>query len=893
MKWFLGRRANKAEIDADIDDYLAEKTEALIAAGASPEEARHQARREFGNVTLAKELSSEEWNWGVAERIISDIRYALRSLLRNPAFAATAVLTLALGIGANAAIFSLLHAVILRALPVPSAEQLRLFSVIRNQKVDESIFSFPVLREMQAAVGDKAGLAAFASIARMKSVGTHGEDQQVNAQLVSGNFFDVMGVKAQAGHLLSVSDDDLTGAHPAVMSDAYWAKHYADDLSIVGKSLILNDTPVTIVGVAGRGFFGVSPGSRPDFWLPLSAQHDVRYNQNVWNSNGDSSKSFLPQWHMRWLSLVARIYDAREEPRVASVVNQVYGRDMQREVKNGWDDPVEIRTMLQSKVRLDAGDKGMGDLRSRFSEPLTVLMCAAGLVLLIASVNLASLALARVIARRKEIAVRCSIGATRGRIISQFLTEVLVLSITGGLVAIPVAQGATKLLMRWASNGDPMPLDVGLDTSMLLFVLLASIVAGLVFGLLPALEAINFPLADAMKTHASAVRGMRLPWGRTLIAIQVMFSFVLLTGAVLFVRTFMNYANVQLGFVPEHVLSVYVDPLAAHYSTDQLLPAYHRVLENLRSIPGVQAAAFSSNCGLARGCRSTSGIEIEGKPGQNQSMQENYVNPEYFSTVGLRLVAGRLFSNHDLSPRPVLAVINAAAAKKFYPGVSPLGHHFKDGKTLFEIVGVLADARVNDVHEEAEPMAYYSLEQSPQYSRSLEVRAQGDPKTLEQLIRAAIHASAPTLPVMEVKLLTEQVSSNLLRERLVARLASTFAALALGLACLGVYGVLSYAISRRTSELGIRLALGAEASSVRWMVLREALSVILIGLGLGIPAAIAATKLIRGLLYGLSAGDPTSMGLGALALLSIGFMAAFVPAWRASRVDPNVALRYE
>jgi predicted lysophospholipase L1 biosynthesis ABC-type transport system permease subunit len=252
-----------------------------------------------------------------------------------------------------------------------------------------------------------------------------------------------------------------------------------------------------------------------------------------------------------------------------------------------------------------------------------------------------------------------------------------------------------------------------------------------------------------------------------------------------------------------------------------------------------------------------------------------------------------LFTNHDLAPKPMLAVINAIAARKFYPGVNPLGRHFGGAKNPFEVIGVLADARVNDIHDEAEPMAYYSLEQSPQYSRSLMVRVEGDPMALEQAIRSSLRESAPTLPVMDVKVLTEQVGSNLLRERLVARLASAFAVLALGLACLGVYGVLSYAISRRTSELGIRLALGAEAGSVRWMVLREALAVILIGLGLGIPVAIAASRFIRGLLYGLSAGDPTSMGMGAVALLCIGFMAAFVPAWRASRVDPNVALRYE
>jgi predicted permease len=891
MRW-LRRRANKSEIDADIENHLAEKTEALIASGLSPEEARLRTRRDFGNVTLLKELSGDEWSWGMIEQILRDIRYAFRSLRRNPAFAATAILTLALGIGANAAIFNLLHAVILRALPVPAAEQLRLFKVVGPQKDAESIFSFPVLSQMQAATTGKAAIAGFSAISPMKA----GESEQVDTQLVSGNFFETLRVKAQAGRLLNAADDKLTGAYPAVLSDAYWSKRFGRDPGVIGQSINLNNTPVTVVGVAARSFFGLSPGNRPDFWLPLAAQFDLRYRRNVWNSNGDSAKPFLPQPAIRWLSIVARIYNPGSEQSTISSVNQIYLLDMQREVKGWTNDPAGARDLLQSRIHLLAGEKGLGVLRERFSAPLTVLMCAAGMVLLIASVNLASLALARVIARRKEIAVRCSIGATRGKIIGQFVTEILILSLMGGAAAVPVALGASRLLVRWASNGDPMPLDIGLDPAVLLFVLLASVAAGFIFGLLPALEAINFPLADAMKAHASAVKGMRLPWGRTLIAIQVMFSFVLLTGAVLFVRTFMNYASIDLGFTPEHVLSVQVDPLGAHYTTDQLLPAYHRVLERIRDIPGVQSASFAE-CGLATGCQSVSGIQLQLHPGGNYSIQSNTVSPGYSSTVGLRLLSGRWFSQHDLAKKPVLAVINSEAAREFFPGVNPLGQYYGYGREAneFEVVGVVADARVNDLHDKARPMAYYSLEQSPDadYARSLEVRAQGDPRAVEQSIRSAIREAAPTLPVVKVKLLTERVSGNLLREMLVAKLASAFAALALALACLGVYGVLSYAITRRTSEIGIRLALGAEAASLRWMVLREALAVILMGLALGIPVAIGATRLVRGLLYGLSAGDPASIGMGAVTLLVIGFLAAFIPAWRASRVDPNVALRHE
>ena len=521
-------------------------------------------------------------------------------------------------------------------------------------------------------------------------------------------------------------------------------------------------------------------------------------------------------------------------------------------------------------------------------------MAAAGMVLLIASVNLASLALARVIARRKEIAIRCSIGATRGRIISQFITEVFILSVIGGTFALPVALGASQILTHWASSGDPIPLDIGMDAPLLLFILAASVIAGFLFGLLPAIEAMNFPLADAMKAHASSVKGMRLPWGRTLIAIQVMFSFVLLTGAVLFVRTFMNYASINLGFTPEHVLSIQVDPLGAHFTTEQLLPAYHQILDRVKAIPGVRSASVADR-GLDAGGTSSSGFRIQGRPVGDQNINSSNVSPEYFSTVGMRLLSGRFFDYHDVGKKPVYAVINATAARELFAGMSPIGQHFGDGGDTahYEVIGIVADARVVNVHQLPVPTAYYSMEQQPDFARVIDIRTDADPKSIEQVIRAAIHEAAPTLPVMKVTLLTSQVSSNLLREKLVARLASAFAALALALACLGVYGVLSYAVTRRTPELGIRLALGAETSSVRWMVLREALAVILIGLGFGIPVALGVTRLVRGLLYGISAGDPATLALGALALLGIGFLAAFFPAWRASRVDPNVALRYE
>lgn len=887
------RRANRREIEADIDAFLAEKADALVKDGLSPEEARQRARREFGNVTLAKELSREQWSWRPVEQWASAARYALRSLRRNPGFTATVLLTLGVGIGTNAAIFNLLHAVVLRSLPVPDAQQLRLLSVVRNGKDDEAIFSYPILVEMQTVLGDKAGAAGYSSIAPMRANIGNGDSEQAGVQLVSGNFFRVLGVTSQAGRLLSVQDDTTNGTYPTVISGAYWSSRYGRDPSVIGRTVTLNDTSVTIVGVAPDSFFGLQPGSRPAYWLPVSAQHDLRYQRNFWNSNGNAAKSFMTQPEIRWLSVVARIRDSRLEPWIATAINQVYGRDMQREVR-GWDDPVQIKTLLHSTVRLNSGDKGLGDLRRRFAAPLMVLMCAAGVVLLIACLNLASLSLARVTARRKEIAVRCSLGAGRTVIAGHFVTETLLLSLAGGALAIPVALGASQILLRWASNGNPMPLNLNIDVPVLLFAGVTAFLAGSAFGLAPACYALKIDLSEAMKTQSASVKGMQLPWGRTLIAAEVAFSAILLTGAVLFVRTFLNYTDIALGFSAEHVLTVQVDPMGAHMATGQLLPVYHRVLDQLKELPDVHSAAFAT-CGLAQGCKGISGIRVAGRPTEDRSMQENIVTPGYFATVGMRLLSGRFFNEHDLGKKPALAVINATAAKLYFGDANPIGRRFGYGKDIehFEIAGIVADGRVNNVHEAPMPMAYYSLEQAPTYATSLEIRVLGKAERMEAAVKNAIRQAAPEFPVIRLKPLTELVGSDLLRERLIARLASAFALLALALACLGLYGVLSYATTRRTSEIGIRLALGAQEGDVRWMILREALMLIGVGLTMGIPAAVAVMKLVRGLLYGVSVEDPGSILVGVLSLLLIGSAAALFPAWRASRVDPNVALRCE
>lgn len=888
--WHLFRRkANQAEIDEEIEAFLAEKTEALMAEGMTRQEASERARREFGNVTLAKELSRAEWRFGRLEQAWDSIRYALRSLARNPGFAATVVLTLGVGIGINAAIFNLLHAVVLRSLPVRDAQELRLFSVVAERNQDAS-FSYPVLTEMQRATAGKASIAAFSSNGQAMARVAGSELRETDLQLVSGNFFDVAGVTPQAGRLLNADDDRASGTYPAVISGAYWSREFGRSPRAIGQSISLNDAPVTIVGVAADSFFGMRPGTRPDFWLPVSAQQDVRYRDNFWNSNGDSNKPFMLQAQIRWLTFLARVESVPAEQAATAAINAVHHRDMEREV-HGRNDPVEIKSLAGSRVRLDAGEKGLSDLRQRFTAPLLVLMAAAAAVLLIACLNLASLSLARVVSRRREIAVRCSLGAGSAAIAGHLAAETLLLALAGGALSAPVAIVSSQMLLRWASKGDPLPLNVALEGSVVLFTAAAAFLAGLLFGAAPALYAMKIELSDAMKTQATAVKGSPLPWGRTLVAAEVSFSVILLTGAVLFVRTFLNYSNIALGFSPQHVISLEIDSMGSHLSPEELKPVYRRAVARLLELPQVRAAA-AAGYGPVGGWSSTSGITVAGKSGD---LQENEVTPGYFETVGIRLLSGRFFNERDTFQSPVLAVINSAAAKLFFPNMNPIGQHYGygHGGTGFEVAGVVADARVNDVHDEPRPMAYYSLEQKPAQARNIEIRVDGDPARLESELKKELKTAAPELLIRRIYRLTDNVAANLLRERLIARLATGFAALALTLACLGVYGVLSYATTRRTSEMGVRLALGAQRGDVLWMVLREAFLVIGVGLLIGIPCALAALKFVKSLLYGVSAGDWSSFAVGAGGLLIAGSCAALIPAWRASRVDPNTALRYE
>jgi len=841
------------------------------------------------------------WSPRAIETLMQDVRYGGRVLLRNPGFTLVVALSLALGIGANTAIFSLLDAALLRLLPVEAPEQLFFLKKTglgdKNQR-----FSYPSFERLRAALPASSGLAALGTIARLNAVYGDGLPEAAQGQMVSGEWFGLLGVRPAIGRALAAEDNRALGGHPvAVLSHGYWQRRFAGDPGVLGRTVKLNGAAFTIVGVAPPGFFGVSVGDAPDLWLPLMMQAEIRYAQNASNRDADLRRPWVPQEGIEWLSVMLRVGDPQSAPAVADRLNAVFRREVEERAAKATD-PRERERQLRERIELEPGGKGQARLREQLSAPLAVLMAMVALVLLVACANIANLSLARAAARGQEMAVRLAIGAGRARLVRQLLTESLMLALAGGALGLLVARWGGNLLLRLASgDATPVALQLRLDYRVLGFGAALSIATGLAFGLWPALRATRLDLTAALKDNARAARGGSRPaFGRALVVGQVALSLVLLAGAALFARSLQNLARIDTGFDQGRVLTARLDPRAAGYSEEQLPGLYQRLLDRARALPGVRLASLSLYS-LVSGSARTSSIHAAGRPhqpGEENSGQENYVGPDYFATVGMTLVRGRDFGPQDDEKSPKVAIVNESFVRRFFGDENPLGRRFGYGgppeDAAYEVVGVVRDVKVNDLRERTPPMSYYPLRQHPaEYARSLDVRTVGDPRRVAAELRQALGEVDRNLPVREVITLAEQVDRTLTRERLVARLTGLFSLLALGLACLGLYGVMSYAVARRTGELGIRMALGATPRGVRWMVLREALLLVLIGVAAGLPLAVAAARLAAGLLYGLSPTDPATLTAAALIMLGVAGLAAYLPARRASRVDPMDALRYE
>jgi predicted permease len=597
-----------------------------------------------------------------------------------------------------------------------------------------------------------------------------------------------------------------------------------------------------------------------------------------------------------WLDILVRIPADRMASERAHL-NVAFQQELTHVAQLYGDDP-RRRAILAQHLALDPCGRGFSRLRAQFAKPLLVLLAMVGLVLLIACANVANLLLARASSRQREIAVRLSIGAGRARLVRQFFTESAVLAVLGALAGLLLARSATAFLVRQVlgNSSGAAPLSVDPDLRVVLFTLALTLLTGLLFGLLPAIRGTRVELSTAMKSGARAVHGGSKSGGmKLLVASQVALSLVLLVISGLFARSFRHLLDLDPGFDRESVVAVSVDPRAAGFTEQQLPDLYRRVVERITAVPGVRSAAVAAD-GVMSGSISTSGIEIAGyqkRPDEQIQFQTDSVGLNYFPTVGIRLVEGRDFTWRDDAYAPKVAIVNQTLARRYFPGRSAIGQRFGDDQPDVQIVGVVADARVNDVRAAPPIMAWYPIAQHVEYVDSIAVRATGHPQAVAARLRSAVAQAAPNLTVPRVRTLNEQIRGNLLQERLIVQLTSAFGALALLLAAVGLYGVMSYAVARRTAEFGVRMALGARRREVLWMMIRESALIVAAGLGCGLPLMLAATRLVNGMLFGISAADPVAIAAATATLLVVALLAATLPALRASRVDPIVALRYE
>ncbi|HEY6803575.1 MAG TPA: ABC transporter permease [Pyrinomonadaceae bacterium] len=835
--------------------------------------------------------------------LIKDLRFAFRIFLRKPGFTLIAVLSLALGIGANTAIFSLLDAVMLKSLPVQQPDQLVLFgngkSGGRTDNFPDSstdLFSYQFYRTAQKRGDVFSDVAAQVSLlwtvhGRVNANGQSSEIEKINAQMVSGTYFTTLGVNPALGRLFTDADDQNVGGHPVVVvSNAWWQKNLGGDASALSKTITIDQVTYSVIGVAPNEFFGTKVGEAPDIWVPLAMEKDMP--PAYWDGRNEND--------FQTLYLIGRLQKGVSATQANAVVNLIFKQSLQD--RAGAQPTAELQQKIQTaNVELTPVGRGLSDLRTEFSLSLKVLMAVVGLVLLIACANVANLLLAHGASRRREFAVRLAVGARRSRLIRQLLTESLLLGIIGGAAGVGVAWWGSRMLVVMASSGpEALPVNVSPNLRVLGFTLVASLLSALVFGIAPALRGSKLDPGSSLKGKNITRQVFQGPLGKALVVGQVALSLLLLVGAGLFVRTLINLQKVPTGYNEENVTLFDVDASAPGIKSED--PRYLKMLSDVetqvKAVPGVTAASFTFfvfHQGAWTSPAFTAGSDL---PMNQRVIRNNCVSGDFFTTMGIPLVAGRNFNSFDTDKSQKVAVITESLAKRFFPNDAvPIGKRFGIGGpgslNDIEIIGVVKDAKYGSVTEQIRPMAYYALVQEPQPVNNLVVRFNGSAGSIIPQIRAAIKQVNNNLPIDDVVPLSDFIDRSLTQQRLIARVASFFGLLALLLASVGLYGVMSYAVARRTNEIGIRMALGAPRTNVLWLILREVFLLVGIGLVLGIGVALATTRAAETLLFGLKPNDPLTIAGAATLLLVVAALSGYLPARRASRVNPMVALREE
>jgi macrolide transport system ATP-binding/permease protein len=900
MKQWWNWRKREKELEREIQHHLRMAEEERAERGASQQDAQAGARREFGNPGLVRETARDIWGWRWLQDLQEDLHYALRTLRKNPGFATTVVLTLGLGIGANTAIFTLLDAVMLRSLPVANPKQLyrlgdnnNCCSMVGTQNGGSFVlYSYPLYENLRDHTPEFSELAAFEPWTSDLNVRHSGSaPQPYKGEFVSGNYFQMFGIRAFAGRLLAPSDDSARAPCVAVMNYHTWQRRFGLDASVIGSTLNIDGVPCAIEGVTEPGFYGDTLRSDPpDFWLPLA---------------NEPEKWRLESAESEWLYLIGRL-----KPGLASDSVEV---QLTVELQQWLSSHSEVipeqdrKDIPQQHIRLTPAAGGVQQIQTDYAMGLRLLLTLSGLFLLIACANIANLLLARGSANRAQMAVRLALGAARGRLIRQMLTESLLLAIAGGLAGLYVAYaGAHAILLLAFRGAQYVPIDGRPSLPVLGFALLVSLGTGIMFGIAPAWMASQCDPAGALRgagRSSGSDRSSTLQ--KPLLIAQVAFSIVLLIGAGLVTQSLRNLEDQNFGFVTEGRLIVNVEPGLSGYTEGKLPRLYQRLEETLAQIPGVLSASLSCYSPLG-GDNWSEWVFIEGKPQDFRGTAPSWdrVGPHYFETIGTRLLEGRDIDEQDTPPARGVAVINETFARRFFPNENPIGRHFGMGDAThsgdYEIVGIVEDAKYQDTHGPAYatfflPLLQPALPGEPLrgWVRAVELHVAGKPENLEPAVRKALSEIDSHLIVLSMMSFGEQVARNFNQERLIARLTGLFGALALILACVGLYGVTAYGVARRTNEIGVRMALGADRGNVLGLVLRGALVQLSVGLAIGIPGALAGGRMLASQLYGVKSYDPMTLGLAAVILIVCAILAALVPARRAMRVDPVVALRYE